>query len=147
MTSGHLLERAKRMIQAHAQRSWRYVLVAGVCALLYNGLMIGLDRLGVHYVLSQAASAIVLLPVGYLLQGHLTFNAERNWRDFVRYSAALLTNYPVAVAVLWLLCDVLALDMVWASPISMIALFLWNYATSAWAFSRSRNRAGGAIHG
>jgi putative flippase GtrA len=49
---------------------------------------------------------------------------------------ALITNYPVAVAVLWLLCDWLRLRMMWASPISMGVLFVWNYATSSWAFWR-----------
>lgn len=123
----------------HLRRSPRYVGVAIACALLHNAIMIGLDRLGAHYVLCQTASAAVLLPVGYLLQGHLTFEARRSWRGFIRYSAALLTNYPVAIIILWLLCDVLALDMVWASPISMVLLFLWNYMTSGWAFSRHQS--------
>jgi putative flippase GtrA len=123
------------------------VIVSGICALLHNGIMIGLDRAGVHYVLCQTVSAAVLLPVGYLLQSRLTFDAKRSWRDFARYSGALFTNFPVAIALLWLLCDVLKLDMVWAAPLSMILLFLWNYATSSWAFSRNANRAGSAAHG
>jgi putative flippase GtrA len=109
--------------------------------------MIGLDYLGVHYVLCQTASAVVLLPVGYLLQGKVTFAKRRSWRDFARYSAALITNFPVAIAILWLLCDVLKLDMVWASPISMVVLFVWNYVTSSWAFSRSPKQAGPAVGG
>lgn len=123
------------------------MVVAIVCALLHNGIMIGLDRLGVHYVLCQTASAGVLLPLGYLLQGQLTFEAKRSWRDFARYSAALITNFPVAIIALWLLCDVLALDMIWASPISMVVLFAWNYVTSAWAFSRRGNPAEHAARG
>ena len=146
-----MLRARARLLQeearTHVRRSRRYVAVSVVCALLHNGIMIGLDRLGVHYVLCQTASAAVLLPVGYLLQGHLTFGVERSWRDFARYSAALITNYPVAIAVLWLLCDVLALDMLWASPISMVVLFVWNYVTSTWAFSRRGNHAGDAARG
>lgn len=133
--------RARLLEQLH--RSGRYTAVSVVCALLHNGIMIGLDRLGVHYVWCQTASEVVLLPTGYLLQGAVTFRAKRNWRDFFRYSGALLTNFPVAIAILWLLCDVLALDMLWAAPISMVLLFIWNYLASAWAFSRRR----GAIHG
>jgi putative flippase GtrA len=138
-------ERLRKQAQAHVQRSKRYTAVAIACALLHNGIMIGLDRVGVHYVLCQTASAAVLLPVGYLLQSHLTFRAERSWRDFFRYSAALLTNFPVAIVVLWVLCDLLTLDMIWASPISMAVLFVWNYLTSAWAFARRsvRNRKHG----
>lgn len=126
--------------QSHIKRSPSYGIVSIVCALIYNGIMIGLDRLGVHYAVSQAVSAAVLLPVGYTMQAQLTFNAGRSWRDFCRYSAALVTNYPVAIAVLWLMCDWLKLDMFWASPISMVVLFIWNYATSTWAFSLSGNK-------
>lgn len=138
--------RLREQVQSHTRRSPRYLVVAIVCAVLHNAIMIGLDRLGAHYVLCQAASAAVLLPVGYLLQARLTFGVERSWRDFGRYSAALTTNFPVAIAVLWLLLDVLALDMIVAAPASMVVLFVWNYLTSGWAFSR-RRRAGGAAHG
>lgn len=119
----------------HFRRSPRYTLIAVFCALLHNGIMIGFDRIGFHYVVCQTISEIVLLPTGYLLQGNLTFDSGRSWYGFMRYSAALVTNYPVAIILLWLLCDVLLIDMVWASPISMVFLFAWNYMTSAWAFS------------
>jgi putative flippase GtrA len=131
-----------RALRQHAARSPRYVVVSIICAVVYNGIMIGLDRAGMHYALAQAASAAVLLPLGYLMQAHLTFSKRRSWRDFARYSGALITNYPVAVLTLWLLCDGLHLDMVWASPISMVVLFLWNYVTSVWAFSRRHKREG-----
>ncbi len=134
------LSRNIRWFQGHVHRSPRYALVAVFCFLLHNAIMIGSDRLGLHYALSQAASACVLLPVGYLLQGNLTFGAERSWRDFARYSGALITNYPVAVAVLWFLCDVLRVDMTVAAPVSTVVLFIWNYATSSWAFTASKIR-------
>lgn len=132
---------------ADLRRFGRYAAVAIACALLHNGIMIGLDRLGVHYALCQTGSAVVLLPVGYLLQSRLTFGVERSWPHFMRYSAALLTNFPVAIASLWLLCDVMALDMLWAAPASMVLLFAWNYATSAWAFSRRRANPASLAHG
>lgn len=128
----------------HVHRTYRYTIVAGLCALLHNGIMIGLDRLGVHYALCQTVSAAVLLPTGYLLQAAVTFQAPYSGRDFLRYSTALITNFPVAIFLLWLLCDILTLDMIWASPISMVVLFAWNYLTSAWALSR-RNK--GVRHG
>jgi putative flippase GtrA len=103
-------------------------------------MMIGLDHLGIHFVISQAATAFVLLPVGYLLQGRFSFAADRSWKNFLRYSAALLTNYPVAIVTLWLLCDLLGIKMAWASPIATVVLFVWNYATSYWAFSFGSRR-------
>jgi putative flippase GtrA len=131
----------------HVERSGRYFVVAVVCAILHNSIMIGLDRLGAHYVVCQTASAAVLTPAGYLLQGRMTYRTERSWRDFGRYAAALLTNYPVAIALLWLLCDMLKLDMMWAAPISMLVLFVWNYATSTWAFARRPAEAVDGIRG
>jgi putative flippase GtrA len=128
-------------MRSHVRRLGRYAPVAALCALLYNAIMIGLDAIGVHYIFSQAVSAAVLLPTGYWLQGRFTFEARASWPDFFRYSAALITNYPVAIAVLWLLRDVLAVKMIWASPIAMFALMAWNYATSSWAFSRRSGRA------
>ena len=138
--------RLRRQAQTHASRSPRYFVVSVVCAAVYNGIMIGLDRIGVHYAISQAISAVVLLPLGYLMQAKVTFTAQRSWYDFLRYSIALITNYPVAVATLWLLCDLLHLDMIWAAPISMIVLFVWNYMMSVWAFSRRKMTKGAVLH-
>ena len=79
----------------------------------------------------------MLLPVGFWLQSDVTFRAERSWRAFLRYSAALITNFPVGLAVLWLTRDLLAWPMWVAAPFSSATLFCWNYLTSSWAFSRT----------
>ena len=124
-------------MNVHLQRIPRYTLVAIACALLHNAILIGMDALGANVFWCQVASAAVLLPVGFLLQSRVTFRCERSWAGFLRYSAALITNFPVALLVLWLTRDLLALPMWVAAPISSIALFCWNYATSAWALSRA----------
>jgi len=115
----------------------RYTVVAIFCAALHNVILIVLDAIAVHYIWCQAASAAVLLPTGYLLQGSLTFSAERSAMGFLRYSAALITNFPVAIASLWLLRDLFALPMMVAAPVSTVILFVWNYLTSFWAFRGS----------
>lgn len=122
------------------QRSPRYLIVSGICFLIHSVIMVWLDKLGFHFGFSQAVSALVLLPTGYLFQGRLTFDSHRSWPGFLRYSFALITNYPVALIVLWILCDVLLIKMHWAAPISAFILFIWNYASSYWAFSVSVNR-------
>lgn len=127
-------------LRNHVQRSPRYLIVSGFCSLIHNIIMIWLDQLGFHFAFSQAVSAVVLLPTGYLLQEYLTFDSHRSWPGFLRYSLALISNYPVALIVLWILCDVLLLNMSWAAPISVFILFVWNYASSSWAFSVSVNR-------
>jgi putative flippase GtrA len=127
---------AGRRRNAKLSRIARYCAVSAFCLIVHNGIMIGLDALGFHYVVCQAASATVLLPTGYLLQAWFTFGADRSPRGFLRYSAMLITNFPVALLVLWLLRDRLGLPMVWASPISTVVLICWNYATTLLAFSR-----------
>jgi putative flippase GtrA len=121
----------------HVRRIPRYTLVAAFCALLHNAILIGADALGATVLVCQLASAAVLLPVGFWLQSHVTFRCERSWSGFLRYSAALITNFPVALVVLWLVRDQLALPMWAAAPASSLALFCWNYLTSNWALSRA----------
>ena len=117
-----------------ARRLSRYTAVAIFCAALHNAILITMDAIDVHYVWCQAASAAVLLPTGYFLQGSVTFSTERSLRGFLRYSTALFTNFPVAIVSLWLLRDLFVLPMTIAAPVSTIILFAWNYLTSFWAF-------------
>ena len=122
-------------MNVHLRRIPRYTLVATSCALLHNAILISMDALGANVFWCQVASAAVLLPVGFWLQSRVTFRCERSWAGFLRYSAALITNFPVALLVLWLTRDLLAVPMWFAAPISSVALFCWNYVTSSWALS------------
>lgn len=120
----------------------RYTLVAIGCALLHNAILIATDALGATVIACQAASAAVLLPVGFVLQSRVTFACERSWRGFWRYSAALITNFPVAIAVLWLAREQAEVSMWVAAPVSSFVLFCWNYLTSTWALApRTKGRA------
>lgn len=119
----------------------RYTLVAIGCALLHNAILIVTDALGATVIVCQTASAAVLLPVGFALQSRITFASERSWRGFCRYSAALITNFPVAIAVLWLVREQAHLSMWVAAPLSSFVLFCWNYLTSTWALApRTKGR-------
>lgn len=111
----------------------RYTIAAIFCALLNNVILIGCAALGWGIFACQTASALVLLPTGFLLQSRFTFRVERTWPAFWRYSAALITNFPLAIVLLWLMHDAMAWPMVIAAPVSTILLFAWNYATSSWA--------------
>lgn len=130
----------------HLRRIPRYTLVAIICALLHNGILIGMDALGANVLGCQTASAAVLLPVGFWLQSSVTFRCDRTLSGFLRYSGALLTNFPVALLLLWLTRDLLALPMWIAAPLSSAALFCWNYLTSSWALSR-RPAVAKPVHG
>src|SRR5215210_4322456 len=89
----------------HLRRLPRYTLVAAGCALLHNAILIGMDAVGANVFWCQVASAAVLLPVGFWLQSRITFLCQRSWAGFLRYSGALLTNFPFALLVLWLTRD------------------------------------------
>lgn len=114
----------------------RYTGIALFCMILHNAIMIGLDALGVNYLWCQIASAIVLLPTGYLLLSRQAFRVTRSWQGFVRYSGALITNFPVQFALIWLLRGRMALPMAVAAPVTTALLYLWNYMTSYWALAR-----------
>ncbi|WP_445192412.1 GtrA family protein [Sphingomonas sp. Tas61C01] len=117
------------------RRTLRYTLVSIGCALLHNVVLIVMDASGASVIGCQVASAAILLPVGFILQSRITFASERSWRGFFRYAAALLTNFPVVLAVLWLARDQAGLSMWMAAPISSVVLFCWNYMTSTWALA------------
>jgi putative flippase GtrA len=117
------------------RRTLRYTLVSIGCALLHNMILIVMDAAGASVIGCQAASAAILLPVGFFLQSRITFACERSWRGFFRYSAALATNFPFVLAVLWLARDQAGLSMWVAAPISSVVLFCWNYMTSTWALT------------
>lgn len=122
-------------MKQHLARIPRYTLVAIFCALLHNAILIAMDAAGFGIVACQAASAAVLLPVGFLLQSRVTFVSERDWRGFARYSAALITNFPVALVALWLSRDLAGVPMWVAAPFSSLVLYCWNFATSTWALA------------
>jgi putative flippase GtrA len=123
-------------VKSHLLRIPRYTLVAIFCALLHNAILITMDALGANVFWCQAASAAVLTPVGYIAMCSFTYHCERSWSGFARYAAALLTNFPVALLVLWFTRDLLALPMWIAGPFSSGAMFCWNYMTSTWALAR-----------
>lgn len=111
----------------------RYTIAAIFCALLNNVVLIGCAALGWGIFACQMASALVLLPTGYFLQSRFAFRVERTWSAFWRYSAALITNFPLAIVLLWLMHDAKQWPMFIAAPVSTILLFAWNFVTSSWA--------------
>lgn len=136
-TARRLQSRLKgTMMDGHVHRIPRYTIVAISCALLHNAILIGMDMLGANVFWCQVASAVVLTPVGYFAQSVMTFRSSRTWSEFVKYAAALLTNFPLALFLLWFARDLLFLPMWSAAPFSCAAMFCWNYLTSSWAFSR-----------
>ncbi len=122
----------------YAKRGASYLVVAGLCAVLHNIIMIGLDAGGVHYGISLLISAAVLIPTGFFAQGRVTFDGDLSLANFIRYTAVMIVNTPVSYASLWLLYDITKLPMIAAAPIATFALLIWNFFASGWALKRNR---------
>ena len=118
----------------------RYVLVGGTCAALHNVIVIGLDRVAIHYVVSSAVSFVVVVLVGYLLHTALTYQAPRSFATFARYTLAMAANYPLIVALLFLMVTMGGLPVFIAAPAGTVILFGWNFLSSRWAIVRHRDR-------
>jgi putative flippase GtrA len=126
--------------RVHVIRAPRYIGVGIFCVLLNNALLIGLDWLGVHYGISVLISAAVMLPLGFILQSRLTFGTQPGWRSFGRYSSVMIVNTPLAWLLLWATHDHAGWAMIYASPVTIGILFVWNYLASGWAIAARRTR-------
>lgn len=114
----------------------RYLLVGFTCACLHNAILIGLDRLSIPYVVSSGVSYVVVVTVGYLLHTAFTFEASRYLLTFGRYAIAMAVNYPLTVALLFLMVTVGGLPVPIAAPAGTVILFGWNFLSSRWAIVR-----------
>lgn len=119
----------------------RYLFVGLTCAVLHNAIVIGFDRVGVHYVASSLVSFVVVVTVGYLLHTAITFKAPRNLATFARYAMAMAANYPLIVALLFLMVTVGGVPVPIAAPAGTVILFCWNFVASRWAIVRHGVRA------
>jgi putative flippase GtrA len=63
----------------------RYLAVSAGCMLFNIALLIGLDRLGVHYAIAVLVSASILIPLSYVLHVWVTYHAAAAEGSFARY--------------------------------------------------------------
>jgi putative flippase GtrA len=124
---------------AHSRRAPRYIAVSLICVIVNNALLIGLDAAGVHYWVSVLVSAAVMIPLSFSLQARITYRTAPDWGQSGRYFAVMIVNTPCAWAILWAIHDRGGLAMVYASPITIGILFLWNYIGTGWAILRRRS--------
>ena len=116
----------------------RYLLVSLICFACSNALLIGFDALGVPYWATLLLNALILIPLGFLLQALVTFAVPLTWRAFGRYGLVFLPNTPIALLLLWMIRDRLDQPMTVAAPVVTVAMILWNYCGSIWALHRRK---------
>jgi putative flippase GtrA len=75
----------------------RYVVVGGLCAGLYNVVMIAGDWLRFHYAASTLVAFVLIVLVGYTLHCLYTFSEQLSLRGLLRYSAAMVLTLPFSI--------------------------------------------------
>ena len=117
----------------------RFLLVGLACALLHNAVMIGGDRLGLHYAASTFGSFAIVVIFGYWLHSGWTFlDADRGRTTFVRYALMASANLPLSIAGMFAFVDVARLPVHLAAPLVTVLLVLFNFAGGRWALRRRR---------
>ena len=116
-----------------ADRGWRYTLVGLACVVANYAIMLAVDALGGHYLLGTTIAFLGVTPAAYALHSRFTFAERLSRKGLMRFTAGVATAYPVAVAMMVLLCSGLDLSVAIATPIATVALFAWNFAAAHWA--------------
>ncbi len=115
----------------------RFMAVGLLCAIAHNAIMLGADRWQIHYAISCAISYVLVVLLGFALHVRFTFQETPSFAAFWRYAVSMAANYPVTLALLFILCDIVGLSVVIAAPVATVVMMAWNFAASRWAIVRS----------
>jgi putative flippase GtrA len=116
---------------SHARAIPRYLIVGALCALIANGILIGFDHLGIHYVISVIVASAITLVLAYELHTQWTFGGTRSPGGLARYAAAMALNVPISIALLFVLVTLGGLKMVFAAPAATVIQTAFNYVVAA----------------
>lgn len=122
------------------RRSFTYLIVAGLCLGLHNGVLIAADRVGFALWITILLSFLLVATFGYVGHCVMTFERSLNWNGYVRYCAAMTANIPLSYILVSLLRDVAGLPMAIAAPVSSILMLTINYGLSRWAILRTGHK-------
>jgi putative flippase GtrA len=111
----------------------RFAIVGLVCAATHNTILFAADLWHIHYALSCAISYVVVVALGFALHVGYTFRQPATAASFWRYALSMAGNYPLTLALLFLMCDIGGLPVAAAAPIATVLLFAVNFLASRWA--------------
>jgi putative flippase GtrA len=115
------------------ERGWRYTLIGAICALSNYAIMLSVDFLGGHYLLGTVIAFIIVTPMAYVLHSLFTFAEPFRLKAFMRFVGGVASAYPVATALMIILCSGLRLSVAIATPIATVAMFAWNFGAAHWS--------------
>ncbi|MFI4973002.1 MAG: GtrA family protein [Caulobacterales bacterium] len=118
----------------------RYLIVAGLCAAVVNGVMIAGAALRVHYLASSLVAFAAAAVLGFVMHSRFTFSVATGLRSFIAYAGALLLNFPIWFLVMFVLCDLARTPVPVASVVDTLLLFGWNYLIARWTIGRAPTR-------
>ncbi len=117
----------------------RFLTVGLACALLHNAIIIGGDRLGLHYAVSSVISFAVVVGFGYFLHSSWSFpDAERGRMPFARYALIASANLPLSIAGMFAFVDLGGLSVPLATPLVTVLLVMFNFLGGRWALKVGR---------
>jgi len=108
----------------------RYLMVGGSVALVNNIVLIGGDRLGLHYTPLIVATWAIGGTLGYLLHSHFTFRAAHGWAAYVRFMGGVALGTPIAWMMMAGLKSGMGLPMWIAAPAVTLGMVLYNYLSA-----------------
>lgn len=118
----------------------RFLGVGIACAILHNVVIIAGDLVGWHYVASSVASLMIVTVFGYQLHSRWTFpGAERSRTSFLRYAITVSANFPLSLAGLFILVDLVGLPIPIAAPAVTVVLLAFNFTANRWALRYPRS--------
>jgi putative flippase GtrA len=91
------------------------------------------DNFGYSTTFLVTCSFGVCVIVGYLLHCRFTFEVAARSAGFARYALAMTMNYPLTLALIWLLHSCAGFSMLVTAPLSTVGLTLYNFISSRWA--------------
>lgn len=115
------------------RQSARYLLIAGMSALILNGVLIGTHAMGLHYLAALVVANIVVIAFAYSAHATFTFEVDRTVSGLGRFVGTQAIGFPLSVLVLAALVDGLGLEVWIATPIATIILFAYNFISARWA--------------
>ena len=118
------------------QTSARFAIVGFVCAVAHNMIVITASLAHFHYAVGCVISYVLVVLLGFMLHVRFTFQERATMSAFWRYAVGMAANYPITLALLFVMCDLAGWPIAMAAPVATVFLIAWNFVATRWAIAR-----------